>query len=58
VARGIELAAAALAAADQASEPRYAATFHEMLAQLAAWQDEPDALAEHLDAARACYLEA
>ena len=58
VARGIELVTAALAAAEQASEPRYAATFHEMLAQLAAWQDEPDALAAHLDAARACYLEA
>jgi tetratricopeptide (TPR) repeat protein len=58
VARGIELVTAALAEAEQAGEPRYAATFHEMLAQLAAWQDEPDALAAHLDAARACYLEA
>jgi tetratricopeptide (TPR) repeat protein len=58
VARGIELVTAALAAAEQAGEPRYAATFHEMLAQLAAWQDEPDALTAHLDAARVCYLEA
>jgi tetratricopeptide (TPR) repeat protein len=58
VARGIELVTAALAAAEQAGEPRYAATFHEMLAQLAAWQEKLDALAAHLDAARACYLEA
>jgi tetratricopeptide (TPR) repeat protein len=58
VADGVRLVAAALAAAEQAGEPRYAATFHEMLAQLAAWQDEPDELTAHLEAARACYLEA
>src|SRR5581483_11431840 len=55
---GVRVVTAALAAAEQAGEPRYAATFHEMLAQLAAWQDEPDTLTAHLDAARACYLEA
>jgi tetratricopeptide (TPR) repeat protein len=58
VADGVRLVTAALTAAEQASEPRYAATFHEMLAQLAAWQDDPDELTAHLDAARACYLEA
>ena len=58
VAGAVRLVTAVLAAAEQAGEPRYAATFHEMLAQLAAWRDEPDALAAHLDAARACYLEA
>jgi len=58
VADGVRLVTAALAAAEQAAEPRYAATFHEMLAQLAAWQDEPDELTAHLEAARACYLEA
>jgi tetratricopeptide (TPR) repeat protein len=58
LADGVRMVTVALAAAEQAGEPRYAATFHEMLAQLAAWQDEPDTLTAHLDAARARYLEA
>lgn len=58
LADSVRLVTAALAAAEQASEPRYAATFHEMLAQLAAWQEDPDELTARLDAARACYLEA
>jgi tetratricopeptide (TPR) repeat protein len=58
VADAVRLVTAALAVAEQAGEPRYAATFHEMLAQLAAWRDDAGALAAHLDAARTSYLEA
>jgi hypothetical protein len=51
-----ELAAAELSEAERLGEPRYAANYHDMLAQLAARRGERDQARDHLEDARRLYL--
>jgi hypothetical protein len=56
LARAAELAAAELAEAERLGVPQYAANHHDLLAQLAAWQGDPERARAHLQAAQGLYL--
>ncbi|HEY0717293.1 MAG TPA: tetratricopeptide repeat protein, partial [Streptosporangiaceae bacterium] len=51
-----ELAEAELAEAGRLGEPRYAANYHDLLAQLAAWRGDPAQAQAHLQEARRLYV--
>jgi hypothetical protein len=53
-----ELAEAELAEAERLGEPRYAANYHDLLAQLAVRRDHPEQARTHLQAARRLYADA